>query len=494
MAMFPCRWWRRSRFTRPSDEFNFMLGLFGTLNLAARSLQTQMTGVEVTGQNLANVNTTGYSRQRVQISASPDLVTGIGPEGTGANATSIQQIVSNLLNTQIQSQGSSGGYWNAQQSALQSAQNALGEFLNGSGATTSTSATTTDTTGSGLSTQLNDFFSALSSSASDSNNQAAIGAAQKLATTFNNINSQFGDVRTGLNKSLTNDVDSANKLLTDIAGLNQQISASEFGGGSANNLRDEREQDLENLAQLTSVTTSTGTNGAVNVTVGGQTLVSGNAVSDTLQTYDAGGGQLLVRTTSGGVNLTLTGGSLQGTIDARDGTLATMQNSVNTLAGALITQVNTLHNGGYNSTGGTGNTFFTGSDAATIGVNVALKNNASLLQLSSSATLSGDTSLALKISQLSTAAQAALGNQTFTGSYAATVAGLGDALNTANSEVTVATAKANMLTTQRGSVSGVNVDEEMTNMITFQRAYQASAQVVTTVNTMLAELLAMKTS
>jgi flagellar hook-associated protein 1 FlgK len=104
-----------------------MLGLFGTMNLAARSLQTQMTGVEVTGQNIANVNTAGYSRQRVNITASPDLLTGIGPEGTGANATSIQQIVSNLLNAQIQSQGSTGGYWNAQQIALQSAQNALGK-------------------------------------------------------------------------------------------------------------------------------------------------------------------------------------------------------------------------------------------------------------------------------------------------------------------------------------------------------------------------------
>src|ERR1035438_6552634 len=99
-----------------------MLGLFGTLNLAARSLQTQMTGVEVTGQNLANVNTTGYSRQRVQITASPDLVTSIGPEGTGVDATGIRQIVSSLLNGQIQSQGSMSGYWNSQQSALQSAQ------------------------------------------------------------------------------------------------------------------------------------------------------------------------------------------------------------------------------------------------------------------------------------------------------------------------------------------------------------------------------------
>lgn len=472
-----------------------MLGLFGTLNLASRSMQTQMTGVEVTGQNLANVNTTGYSRQRVQISASADVMTSIGPEGTGAEATSIQQIVSNLLNGQIQAQGSTSGYWNSNQSALQSAQDALGEFLNGTGATTSTGASSAS--GSGLSAQLNSFFSAfsaLASSGSDANKQAAIGAAQNLATTFNNISSQFGTLRTALNSSLTSDVSSANNLLSEIATLNQQISSAESGGGNANDLRDEREQDLENLSQLTSIATSTGTNGAVNITVGGQTLVSGNSVSDTLQTYDAGSGQLLVRTASGGVNLTLTGGSMQGTIDARDGTLATMQSSLNTLASTFITQVNTIQNAGYNSNGATGNTFFTGSDAATISVNAALRNNSSLLQISNSATNTGDTSLALQISQLSTATQSALGNETFSSSYDATVAGLGSALSNANTQASNQAAVSNMLATQRSSVSGVNVDEEMTNMITFQRAYQASAQVVTTVNTMLGDLLAMKTA
>jgi flagellar hook-associated protein 1 len=472
-----------------------MLGLFGTLNMAARSLQTQMTGVEVTGQNLANVNTTGYTRQRVQISESPAVNTNLGPEGTGADATAIQQIVSNLLNNQIQSQGSTSGYWNSQQTALQSAQNALGEFLSGSGATSSTSSTTTDTTGSGLSTQLNDFFSAfsaLASSGSDSDKQAAIGAAQKLATTFNNIDGQFGNLRTSLNQSLNTDVDSANKLLTDIANLNKQISTSEFNGGSANTLRDAREQDLENLSHLTNITTSSGTNGSVNITIGGQTLVSGYSLNDTLQTYDAGGGQLLVRTASGGANLTLSGGSMQGTMDARDGTLATMQTSLNTLAGSLITQVNTIHDSGYNASGGNGNTFFVGTGAASISVNSALKNNPALIQISGSSTATGDTSLALQISQLSSAAQSALGNKTFTASYSATVAGLGSALNNANTQVTDQTAVSSMLSTQRGSVSGVNVDEEMTNMITFQRAYQASAQVVTTVNNMLGTLLAMK--
>jgi len=474
-----------------------MLGLFGTLNMAARSLQTQMTGVEVTGQNLANINTTGYSRQRVQISSSPDAVTTIGPEGTGATATSIKQVVDNILNGQIQSQSSTSGYWNSQQTALQSAQNALDEFLNGSGATTGTTSATGGTTSSGLSAQLDNFFStfsALATSGSDNNKQAAVGAAQQLATSFNNLDSQFNNVRNSLNTSLNNDVSSANSLLTGIATLNQQIYSSEFNGGNANDLRDEREQDLENLSQLTSVTTTTGANGSINVTIGGQSLVSGNNVLDTLQTYDAGGGQLLVRTATGGANLTLTNGSMQGTIDARDGTLATMQNSINTLASTLINQVNTINNAGYSSTGTSGNALFTGSNAATISVNAALVNDPTKLQISNSATASGDTSQALLISQLSTATESALSNQTFSDSYGTMVSGLGSALNDANTQVTNQAAVSNMLSTQRGSISGVSVDEEMTNMMTFQRAYEASAQVVTTVNTMMGDTLAMKNS
>lgn len=475
-----------------------MLGLFGTLNLASRSLQTQMTGLEVTGQNLANVNTTGYSRQRVQITASPDLVTSIGPEGTGADATSIQQIVSNLLNNQIQSQSSTSGYWNSQQTALQNAQNGLDEFLNGSGATSSTSSATGTTTDSGLGGQLSALFNAFQSVATSptsiSARQTLIGQAQTVAASFNNINTQLNNVKDSLNTSLSDDVASANQLLSQIATLNSQISTAQFSGGNANDLTDEREQDLENLSQLTNITTSTGSNGAVNVTIGGQALVSGNTVNDTLQTYDPGNGGLLVQTATGKVNLTLTGGSMQGTIDARDGTLAGLQENINNLANSLITQVNSLHSGGYGLTGTTGNSFFNGTDAGTITVNAALAGNPALIQASGSATTPGDNTVALQLAQLASTTQSSLNNQTFNDSYGSTVASLGNALASANTEVSNQATVTNMLNTQRGSISGVNVDEEMTNMMTFQRAYEASAQVVTTVNTMLGDTLAMKTS
>lgn len=474
-----------------------MLGLFGTLNMAARSMQAQMTGVEVSGQNLANVNTTGYSRQSVQLATNPDIATGIGPEGTGVTAVAIQQIVSELLNSQVQTQQSTSGYWDGQQTALQTAQNALNEFLNGTSTTTSTSTSSTASDSStGLAAQLNNLFSAFQAVATSPTSTAArqslISQAQTLAATFNNVNGQLDDLKTSLDASLDNSVESANKLLSDIANLNKQITSAEFSGGTANNLRDAREQDLENLAHLTNFTLSTGTNGAVNVSIGGQSLVTGYTVADTLQTYDAGGGQMLVQTATGGVPLTLTGGLMQGTIDARDGSLATLQTNVNTLASTLITQVNAIHNSGFSLTGSTGTNFFDGTNAASITVNASLAANSNLIQTSGSATAAGDNSVALQLAQLGSAAQGALGNQTFNDNYNAAVGALGQSLAAANTQVSSQTLVTQMLSTQRGSVSGVSVDEEMTNLMSFQRAYQASAKLVSTVDSMIEVTLAMK--
>jgi flagellar hook-associated protein 1 len=100
----------------------------------------------------------------------------------------------------------------------------------------------------------------------------------------------------------------------------------------------------------------------------------------------------------------------------------------------------------------------------------------------------------LSLANLASASQSALGNQTFGDSYTQTVADLGEALNGANNQVSSQTVVAAMFAAQRTSVSGVNLDEEMTNLMTYQQAYQASAELVTTVNAMLVDLLAMKTS
>src|ERR1051325_2980050 len=96
-----------------------MLGLFGTLNLGARSLATQQQGAEVAGQNLANVNNPAYARQRLAIQTSVSIDSAVGPEGTGVDAAAIVQMRDALLDRQIQSESSVGGSLLAQQTALQ---------------------------------------------------------------------------------------------------------------------------------------------------------------------------------------------------------------------------------------------------------------------------------------------------------------------------------------------------------------------------------------
>ena len=476
-----------------------MLGLFGTLDLARRSMAAQMAGVEIAGQNLANVNTRGYSRQRVNLEASPDLSATNGFAGTGVSAASIQRITDDLLNGRIQAQNGVQSYWTAQQSALTDAQTSLNEFLNSTGSTDASTSTATATGAkASLSAQLSDFFKAASTLTQSSGNTGAnrdqlVRSAQSLAQTFNQLSSRLATTRSDINTMVTNDTTAANKLLTQIAELNHQIGDAQNGGGSPNTLLDARDAALQNLGSLVNFTASTGANGGVNISVGGQTLVDGQTVADTLQAYDAGGGQFLLRTTTGAVPVTTTSGSIAGEISARDTTLAAVKSNVDTLAAAFITQVNAVHATGFTATGTTGNNFFTGTDAATISVNAPIAANSALVQISGLATAPADISVAGNIGKLAYAMQAALGGQTFSQQYSQIVGNLGGALKTANDEVDGQSSVSAMLSAQRNAVSGVSTDEEMTNLLAFQRAYTASAEVLKTVDAMIQTTLGLKT-
>ncbi|HEX4343230.1 MAG TPA: flagellar hook-associated protein FlgK [Verrucomicrobiae bacterium] len=469
-----------------------MLGLFGTLSMATRSLQAQQTAIEVAGQNIANVNNTAYARQRVNLATSPTVQTNVGPQGTGVQVTGIQSIRSALLDNQVQGELSVGSYWTSQQGALESTQTGLGEFID----STTGTATSTDGATDGLSDDINGLFSGFeavsTSPESTANRQLLLNNAQTLATRLNQTSANLADVKASLNTSLQGNVTDANQLLSDIANLNKQISAAEAPGGNpANDLRDLRESKLETLAGLVNVTTSTGDAGAMNISIGGTQLVSDSNVLDTMQTYDAGGGQMLIRTTTGGTPLTLSGGQMQGTIDARDGTLAGLQTSLDTLASQLITQVNAVHDSGYGLNGTTGAKFFTGSDASDIGVNSALVDDPTLVQAAGAPGAPGDNTVAFALGQMATAPQAGLNNQSFSDSYSQTVAGLGYALSNANTQSADSSKVQDLLTQQRDSVSGVSIDEEMTDLIGFQRAYAASAKMVSTVEDMLDTVLNM---
>lgn len=466
-----------------------MLGLFSTLNLGARALQANQLGVEVTGQNLANSSNAAYSRQRVNFSASTPMDTPLGMQGTGVDATSIQQVRDSLLDGQVRDESSVSGFWTSNQSALENAQAQLGEFLNINGATAAGA--------QGLSDQLNNLFSAFQGLAANPTSlparQNVVSQAQALAAGFNHASQQLSALNNGLNNSVSDNVTKANQLLTQIANLNDQIAKATASGGTANDLVDSREQALENLAGLVNIQTTSNNDGTVDVSIGGTQLISGSQTLDSLQAYDPGNGQLLVRTATGGTPLTLTGGSIQGTIDARDGALKTLRDGLDTLASSLITQVNGIYSGGFDLNGGTGAAFFTGTDASTIAVNSTLQTDPTLVQAAGVSGATGDNTVALALAKLGSQSIAGLGNKSFTDAFASQVGSFGFALSNANTEVANQGAVAQMLQNQRDSVSGVSLEEEMANLITFQQAYAASSKIITTVDQMLQTVISLKT-
>jgi flagellar hook-associated protein 1 FlgK len=475
-----------------------MLGLFGTLNLAARALQAQQAGVEVAGQNLANVNNTAYSRQRVQYQTSDPLATAVGQEGTGVQVTAIQQMRDSLLDSQIRDETSVGGYWDEQQSALENTQTELGELLNGNasgvGGTTGSDGTATS---QGISTQLTNLFNAFQSVSADptsvSERQTLVSQAQTLAGSLNQVSTRLTAIQNNLNTSVTNDVASANQLMSDIATLNKQITLAEAGtGNTANDLRDLREQKLESLSKLGTFQVTTAADGTLSISGGGDQFVSGSQVTSTLATQTSLG-NVVVYSTAQNAAVNLGSGSIQGAIDVRDGSLADLQNGLDTLSSQLITQVNSIYSAGYDLNGNTGADFFTGTNAATIGVNANLQTDPSQVQAAGVAGATGDNSVALALAQLATTAQAGLNNQTFGDSYTSLVTSLGTSLSNANDQVANHEAVSQLLLTQRDSVSGVSMEEELTDLMNFQKAYAASAQIITTVNQMLETVISMKT-
>ena len=450
------------------------------------------------GHNLANVNTPGYSRQRVAIETSFAIPTPIGPEGTGADAVAITQLRDALIDRQIVSETSVRGAYEAKQQGLEFAQAALGQQIDRQATGAEGSAAASGVGGQhGIAEDLSDLFNAFQSLSTDPTSaierQALISKAQNLTTQFNQVSSRLSSLRSSLNDSLTSDVEQANIALNDIARLNDQIMTTEAGGkGQANDLRDLRQQRMEQLAKLVQIDTTTNANGGVDIAIDGVPLISGPKVLDTLETYDAGGGQFLVRTVTGGATTNIASGSMQGTIDARDNDLATLQTNIDTLASTLIREVNATHATGYGLQGTSGENFFNGANASDIAVNPNLADDPSRIQASGTAGAVGDNTVALALAQLADQKQSGLANQTFLENYGQTVAQVGQSLNGTNTQLINQQIVERMLLGQRDAVSGVSIDEEMTDLIKFQRAFEASAKLITTVDEMLQTVLDLK--
>lgn len=462
------------------------MGLFSALNTSVTALQAHSLAVEVAGKNLANVNNTSYARERVDYGTGATVVTPEGAQSLGVTAT-VQSLRNTMLDGQVNGEVGLSSYYTTIQAALQRAQAGLGENLSGTAATSSTSSSVSQ---NGVGAALDDFFNAFQSFASSPTDtgtrQALYSAASILSNRLQQSDQTLSQVQTDLNSQVNSDVTTANNLLQQIATLNSQIGQIEVAApGSAVDLRDQRQAAIEQLSAIMPVTVTASTNGQVTISsVDG----SGNAVDlvdlGTVQGSLAFSGTQITGGASG-TALALKSGSIQGAIDARDGAVQTLRNQLDNLSSQLVTSVNNIYN-----PGGTSTDFFdsSGTTAGTIALDSSL--TASNLRASNGGA-SGDNDVALGIANLATQTFSTSNTPadaidgTLSSYYSSTITTFGQAINSVNSSVDNQSSIETLVRSQRDAVSGVNLDEEMSNLIKYQRAFQASSRVFQMVDTLL---------
>lgn len=526
-----------------------MTSTFHSIETARRSIYTQTAALNTTGHNISNANTEGYSRQRVNMTASRPIEaygfgnsTSPGQLGTGVEFSSIERIREQFLDDQFRGENAAYGNWNIQSDTLDKLEAIINE--------------PSDT---GIRTVLDNFWKSWSDLSKNPEDPTArkivVQTAHSLTDAMNYMSRQLTNLDNDLTSNIEVKGNEIQSYLTSIADLNQSIYKIEGMGDHANDLRDQRDLMVDKLSKIINVT-AVETDAGYNITLGGQPVVQGGAVTATVNSlflnnaYAAGNltggevhGMLYSSTTyvadykkqldnlantlaNGNVEVTLPSGSNlpEGTVltaDAQikqaDGTVVTLTAGQSMPKGAslfdnvttVVQGLNGLHQMGYAMNGSTGRPFFTASGAggaitaANIQLNAEISADVSLFSTSLRATIGadgnpqvikGNNTLALLFTTLKDSKFVSPGSPTVPGS---TVGGLLSSmvgqLGIQSQEATRQTDNADYLVEQvnsrRQSVSGVSLDEEMSNMLVYQHAYSAAARFMTTYDELLDKLI-----
>jgi flagellar hook-associated protein 1 FlgK len=327
--------------------------------ISVSALQAFQAAISVTSNNIANANTPGYSRESLDLTAAAPQTNGTISVGNGVVISGTSRAFSQATANQLNASQSSLGQLNALQTYSSQIDNLVG------------------TTAGGLSTAVQGYYSAWSdvanSPTSTATRQALLGKAQSVAASFQSANTQLNALNSDINSRITSDVQQINSLGASISKINQQIivSTAQAGGQVPNSLIDQRDQLVSNLSTLTAVSTTTDSNGALNVFLGnGQPLVlQGNTTQLTTVPNQFDASQLEVSTSTSNGNVisgAITSGDLGGLLAARTQVIDPAKNQLGQIATAFVQTVNSQQNAGLDLTGKLGANLFTvGAPTAT---------------------------------------------------------------------------------------------------------------------------------
>jgi flagellar hook-associated protein 1 FlgK len=323
-----------------------MSGISLLLNIAQQAMLAQQKGIDVTGNNIANVNTPGYTRQALILESAVEAPLSGLTLAYGVNAASVDQYFDPFTTQSINQNTSSLSEYDVKNSILDYVQTLFN-----------------DQAGVGLNQAMADFWSAWQDLSNNPGGvperTALLQKAQNMCDEFQTIRNTLTQTQSQMNVNLTAGIKQTNTLVEQIAGLNQQIVQSETNGTKANDLRDQRNNLIQNLSQLTDISYMEKDNGALTVTTkSGLALVDG----DSYWTLSQQGDKIYWNNIQKDISNQLTGGKIGAWLDLKDNIIPQYIANLDELAGTMIDQVNDLHHKGYTLDGQTNKYFFNPSD------------------------------------------------------------------------------------------------------------------------------------
>jgi flagellar hook-associated protein 1 len=307
--------------------------------------------------------------------------------------------------------------------------------------------------------------------------QTALASGQNLAEAFNTAATGLTTVQSAADTQVTQTVAQINTLTSQIASLNGQLWQLQASGQDGGTVQDQRDEDVQQLSQLTGISITQSSTGETITTANGSPLVMGSQSFSLQTTTGSNGMQQVIDSSGNNITSSIQGGQLGGAIQIRDQTIPSYLSQLNTLASQFSTAFNAAQAQGYTSSGAQGGALFTVSSAANAASTISVSNSAQIAVSSDGS--SGSNGNVANLS--ATLTNKLPSGQTAADAYASLVYQVGNDTSTASSNSTAIGDNLLSLTNQQSAISGVNIDEETTNLIKFQTAYEAAARIVSTV-------------
>ena len=479
-------------------------------------MSVNQTALATISHNLSNVNTTGYSRQRVNTSelVSDSIV------GSGTTTESVTRLRSSMLDQTYRSENADLSYYEAKNETLTAAEELLGDF----------STTTSDDSAEAMGVQLamEDFFASWEELAKDLSSTSAqdtvLETATSLVDLLSELDSQMQQLQTACADKVYESVDTINDLAAQVATLNGQISLVEAKGYSANELEDQRDALVDEMTNLTDLAVTVQTDGTYEILIGGVYLVSGTQTQTLVATGDGtSNAPLTVAWAETGKPVEFSSGSILALIKDADqnavqtiaesdlpydfypssaSTIGELRQGLNALITTIAYSVNDLFSSGTTLDGTTASDvlFFvngdtdaeTGMNISNIIVNTALSADSSLVAVSATGEAS-DGGIAAAIAELENSELMAADGLSKTANdyYTTVVSWLATESETIDGLVTTQDSLVTQTDTDRLAISSVSMEEELTKMITYQSAYSASAKYLSLVDGLVSDIISL---